>query len=1078
MDTVVRFSLRQKVFLNLMFVILMVAGAYALFDLPTERYPNVNLGKVIISTSFPGASPQEVEKLVTHEIEEALESVEEIEWIKATSFRERSLIQLKFLDDANYEALFDEVRFTILNRMQELPAGIDPPEINDIRINDFLPVIVVNLAGDQDNRAISLMAEELKIALLQIPGVQEVKTMGEFEREFHVYLDPVKLRSLGICFAEVAGALSLRNLSIPAGDFSNNSGEFVVKVDERFHTRKEVVSTIIRKDADGSFVRVADVISRAGKGYRDPLVISSVNGENAVALQVIKGWDGNALDIKAAVERKVENFAPVVRREGITLTLTQDSIVPIRDGLDTLTMNMLLGIFLVSFIVWYFMGLRNAALVTVGVPFSFLLSMLLINFTGNSLNEMTLFSLVLMTGIIVDDAIVVTENIYRHLQEGKPLQQAIVDGTAEVGLPVISATLTTVAAFLPMLIMTGSTGEFFALIPKAVSFAIVASLIECLLILPVHYFDFGQRAVCGTPEAHQSGPHGPRWKLLLAPATDTSGSVPVRSHRSEEEDNLLLKVLRSLTVRILDLTLRFRFSSIALVLLAFVAAALILGVSVTGRVPLIRIQFFPDDYTFYHVNVEGPSDTPVEQIDHFVKRIARFVMADGPGMARSAAAFAGFYTNEDYEWIYGNQYGSVMVTLPSKENQTFASPLTHLERMRERLNAAFAKDGLRLRIHAQKEGPPQGKAITVRVVGSDLSAIDGLADALLHFLRSSPEIAPYLIELDDDRGRPKRVFQLALRHERIHEYDLDSKQVAELAASVLDGRYQGRFRLADEEVDLKLYIDPSFMATPEDALTIPLVEHPSGPIRLGDLVRVRTYLEAGELNRYRGQRSITLQANIKPGAPTSTPAVVNAIRDYYETVRGRYPGATVTFGGEFEDTQRSYESLAYAFLIAVLIIYIILATQFQSYLQPLIILSAIVFALIGVVFGKLATQSLFTVNSFIAVIGVTGVVVNDALVLIDFINKRYRSGLSRREAIEEGVRVRLRPIVLTTLTTTLGLLPMALGIPSYSLVWGTMASTFVTGLAAATTLTVFIVPVLWDLLQQWQEQRDTRKGLA
>ncbi|MEJ2620482.1 MAG: efflux RND transporter permease subunit, partial [Candidatus Thiodiazotropha sp.] len=219
-----------------------------------------------------------------------------------------------------------------------------------------------------------------------------------------------------------------------------------------------------------------------------------------------------------------------------------------------------------------------------------------------------------------------------------------------------------------------------------------------------------------------------------------------------------------------------------------------------------------------------------------------------------------------------------------------------------------------------------------------------------------------------------------------------------------------------------------------------------------------------------GQRAISLKADIREGASTSTPAVVEAVRSFYETIRDEYPGATVTFGGEHEDTQRSFQSLAYAFIIAVLVMYVILATQFQSYLQPLIILSAIVFALIGVVFGKLITQSLLTVNSFIAVIGVAGVVVNDALVLIDFINKRYRSGMTRHEAITEGVQIRLRPILLTTLTTTLGLLPMAVGFPNYSLIWGTMASTFVTGLAAATALTLFIIPVLWDLLLGLQER--------
>jgi HAE1 family hydrophobic/amphiphilic exporter-1 len=217
-----------------------------------------------------------------------------------------------------------------------------------------------------------------------------------------------------------------------------------------------------------------------------------------------------------------------------------------------------------------------------------------------------------------------------------------------------------------------------------------------------------------------------------------------------------------------------------------------------------------------------------------------------------------------------------------------------------------------------------------------------------------------------------------------------------------------------------------------------------------------------------------LKADIREGAPTSTPAVVNAVRRHYDQVRDDYPGASLIFSGEHEDTQRSFESLGYAFIIAVLVMYVILATQFQSYLQPLIILSAIVFALIGVVFGKLVTQSLFTVNSFVAVIGVAGVVVNDALVLIDFINKRYRDGLSRREAIDAGVRLRLRPILLTTLTTTLGLLPMAVGFPSYSLIWGTMATTFVTGLATATLLTLFIIPVLWDLFHELRERLPMR----
>jgi HAE1 family hydrophobic/amphiphilic exporter-1 len=351
-----------------------------------------------------------------------------------------------------------------------------------------------------------------------------------------------------------------------------------------------------------------------------------------------------------------------------------------------------------------------------------------------------------------------------------------------------------------------------------------------------------------------------------------------------------------------------------------------------------------------------------------------------------------------------------------------------------------------------------------------VETVNELADELLMFMQNSSEIGPHLIDLKDDRGLPKRVFRMHVDKNRVAEHGLTNSQVSRLAASVLDGRYLGKFRHIDEEVDLKLRIDPLLFKDPINALYIPMIEDAEHPIYLADLVSVTTYNEPGEIKRYQGQRAISLKADILEGAPTSIPAIINRVRSHYNTIHDQYPGATVTFGGEHEDTQRSFESLAYAFMIAVLVMYVILATQFQSYLQPLIILSAVVFALIGVVFGKLVTQSLFTVNSFIAVIGVAGVVINDALVLIDFINKHYRGGLSRHEAIIAGVHIRLRPILLTTLTTTLGLFPMAIGFPSYSLVWGSMASTFVTGLATATALTLFIVPVLWDLLQGLQER--------
>jgi HAE1 family hydrophobic/amphiphilic exporter-1 len=1046
MRQVVAFSLKQRVFYNLMFVVLMVVGFITLFALPAERYPNFGFGEVIISTVYPGASPVEVESLVTRKIEEAVEQVDDVEWISATSFSGRSHIRLKFTDDSDYEALFNEVRFEVQNILGELPEGVDPPGLLNAKVQDWLPVLTIALAGDHDNRALALMADEIKIRLLKVPGVQQVEISGERTQEFHVYLDPAKLRLFGITFDQVAAALGSANRTIPAGKYTNQSGEFLVKMDERFRSLEQVQETVVRRDADGSLLRVKQLASRIGLDYRDPIVIASVNGEPSIGLKVIKSDDGNAMHIRDHVLAVVDEFRPSLATQGVELVLTQDSTVYIKDGLTTLGMNMLVGITLVSLILWYFMGVRNAGLVTIGIPFSFMITMLIMYLTGNSLNEITLFSFVLVTGIVVDDAIVVTENIYRHVQEGRPLRQAIIEGTSEVAMPVISATMTTVAAFLPMLIMTGYVGEFFALVPKAVTFAIVASLVECLLILPIHYADFGPR---------------PRQSVELM-----------------ERDNAFMRLARRFTDWLLRRTMRHRLLSVSTVLGLFLVALVVLGLSVSGKVPLIRIQFFPDDYKIYYVDLAGPSNVSIEEVDERVKRIAQTIMEDGPGMVSAASGFAGFYINEDYEPVYGNNYGSVMVTLPALEAQTFDDPLAHLERMRDKLAPLYETEGYRISIHPQNDGPPSGKDINVRVVGANTESVSKLAMTLLDFMGQEPSIGPHLIDLQDDRGEPKRVFRLQVNQRQVSEYGLDSGQVALLAASVLDGRYIGKYRHVDEEIDLKLAIDPGHLEAPEQGLYIPMVEDAQRPVYLADLVEVRAYSEAGEIKRYQGQRAISLKADIREGAPTSTPAVVNAVRRHYEQIRDDYAGATVTFGGEHEDTQRSFESLAYAFIIAVLVMYVLLATQFQSYLQPMIILSAIVFALIGVVFGKLVTQSLFTINSFIAVIGVAGVVVNDALVLIDFINKRYRNGMTRREAVFEGVHIRLRPILLTTLTTTLGLLPMAIGFPSYSLIWGTMASTFVTGLATATALTLFIIPVLWDLLQGLQERFGRREQPA
>ncbi|CAG1020421.1 partial Efflux pump membrane transporter BepE, partial [Methylococcales bacterium] len=445
MQAFVRFTLEQKIFFNLIFILLAVAGFYAMFALPTERYPDINMAIVNITTDYPGASATDVETLVTRKLEEAIENIENIEWISSSSQPERSYIRIKLIDDSNYDKLYNEIRLRILNAKSDLPIETEPPTMENVTMGVLLPVVQVNLGGEHDNRALSLMADQVKASLQRIEGVKKIVLAGEFMREFHIYLNPQRLRGLGVSFDEVAKALQDSNLSITAGNFNAQGKEYQIKVDEKFYDRSQVVNTIIRRDGDGGFVRLKDLITRADFDYRRPSIISSVNGKNAVSLHVIKTPEGNALSIKENVLRVLDQFKPLFDREQVEVSLTQDSSIKINDGLSTLGWNLAVGMVLVAGITWYFVGFRNAGLITIGIPFSFLITMLIMYVAGYSFNEITLFAFVLVSGIIVDDAIVVTDNIYRHIKEGRQTYQAIIEGTAEVAIPVISSAVTTIA---------------------------------------------------------------------------------------------------------------------------------------------------------------------------------------------------------------------------------------------------------------------------------------------------------------------------------------------------------------------------------------------------------------------------------------------------------------------------------------------------------------------------------------------------------------------------------------------------------------------------------------------------------
>ncbi len=1080
MKNLVKFTLKQTVFINVVFVILTVAGIYSLLDTPVENMPPVDIGKVFITTIYYGASADDVENLVTNEIEDALDGLENVEYIQSRSRRNASSVEVKFLDDTDYQEQYDELRYRILNIRGKLPQGVDDPIFTYIDTKVWIPVIVVNLMGDLSNRTLKLLADELKSNLIRIDGVQAVTLSGEYEKEFHVTVDPGRLRDLGVTFSQVATAIRSRNTRIPTGRFGKGDHNLLMDTGETLSSQKEVLDIVVRRDGDGNFIHVRDLVVGAGIRHRDPDTIQSVNGKSTIKLLVQKEDQANAVTIVKKAKAMARQFEKSHHRDGLSTVMTFDSTIEIDDSVRTLGGNMILGMAFVVVILWLSLGFRNAMLTAIGIPFSFLVTLIIVRYTGQSINTISLFSFVLVSGIIVDDAIIIVENIYRHLEMGKRRQDAVVEGVAEVLLPVVSSALTTILAFIPMLIMTGSTGDFFSVIPKAVSFALVASLLEALFILPVHVLDWGPRA---------GGISGDRKKL----PPDQGKENDSRQRRFKGISASLFGFMWGRYQGLLTFLLNHKGVSILGINGVFILALAMMLLSVTGMVPLIKVKFFQDSYLRYHVTFRMPPGTSVEGTDRVSRDLSRYILSFGPGETGSVSATSGMLETKDYERHRAQHYGQIVVELPPQEARNFAGVPdngvdAYLDVVRDRLNAFMDEQhrswGVRpvMDLFGENTGPPTGKAVNIRISGDAIEDALRVSDRMLSFLHTDAALAD-LVNLDDDRADLQTVYRQVVDGKKALEYGLGMDMATALIAGCLNGMNVGSFRTGGEEVDLLVRLarrgDPENkrgvgLDTPLDIMAVPIIEHSATPIYIGDIARVFPVLEPDVRNRYKGKPTLTITADIRDGSNLSPSRVKLLCSRFFEGITMDHPGVTLHYGGEFESTSRAYTSLMFAFLIAVMAIYLVLSSQFNDYFQPLIILTAIGFAFIGVVFGMFFTRSVFTIGSFMAVVGLSGVAVNDSLILIDFMNKQRQRGLVVREAVISACSARMRPVLITTATTMMGMLPMAVGIPRKSVTWAPMATAFATGLVSATLLALLIIPVEYELMEnikQWWNRR-------
>ena len=814
MKSFVRFTLTQTVFINVVFVILSVAGVFSLLKTPVENMPPVEMGKVFIVTVYYGASAEDVENLVTNEIEEALDGLENVEYIQSFSRRNSSSIEVKFLDDTDYETQYDELRFRVLNIQKQLPQGADDPTFIYVDTKMWIPVIVVNLMGDLSNRTLTLLGEELKSNLIKIDGVQEVTLSGEYDKEFHITLDPSKLRDLGVSFSEAAEAIRSFNTKIPTGRFRKGNRTIMLDTGHVLDTQREVLDVVVRRDGDGNFIHIRDLVITSGVRHRDPDTINSVNAQSTLKLLVQKEDRANAVSIAERVKTMAKAFEAAHQKDALSIVMTYDSTIEINDSVKTLGGNMLLGMAFVVVILWITLGFRNAMLTAMGIPFSFLVTLIIVKFSGQSINTISLFSFVLVSGIIVDDAIIIVENIYRHLEMGKSRTNAVVDGVSEVMLPVVSSALTTILAFVPMLIMTGTTGDFFSVIPKAVSFALFASLMEALFILPVHVLDWGPKADGIGTAAHgkkDPGQGDKEDRMAHGKTGDQEAVETLKSGKRTFSQGVFSLMWRGYRMLLTALLNHKIISLLGISAIFFVALAMMI-LSVTGIVPLIKVKFFQDSYLRYHVAFQMPPGTSVEGTDRVVRDLSAYLLTFGATEVGSVNGTAGMMETKDYVRHRSQHYGQVVVELPPLDTQKLSGVKNndvnaYLDIVREKL-LAFAKHrekewgGVpKLDVFGENTGPPVGKAVNIRVSADAIEAAQGVADRMLAHLKTD-EAFTDLVNLDDNRADLQTVVHHGVNQKKVLEYGLDSQAATALIAGTLNGMPVGSFRTEGEEIPL------------------------------------------------------------------------------------------------------------------------------------------------------------------------------------------------------------------------------------------------------------------------------------
>ncbi len=1038
-----KMSVNNPVLANLLMIIIIAFGVYAWINLPRELTPEIALQTATVTTLYPGASPEEVEKLVTAPIEDAIEeNVNKINLLLSNSSEGRSIITVDFeeMGDREFDKELENLR-TAVEQVNELPEEIlEDPQVLELDVSSGFPMLTVVVGGDISESQMRDIAENLKDEILDIKNIAAVRIAGLREREIWVEVNPDRLKAYQLPIAAVITALGASNLNLPAGTMEFGNTEFMVRTMGEFVSPDTIGETIIAVQPTGTPLRLSD-IATVSDTYEEARTLSRTNGKPSISLSVQKKSEGNTIALVAQLRELVEKRKSDLP-EDAELTAVNDYSVILKERLGILETNAIFGLVLVVLMLLLFIGWRNAVFAALGIPVAFMATFWFMSIAGYSLSGVSLFGLILVVGIVVDDAIVVIENIYRHTETGESPKVAAIRGAQEVGWPVLAASLTTICAFGPLMFMSGTAGQFMRVVPIMAILVLIASLFEVFVILPAHVSEWGRTKI----QTGRSRLEGVRTRSRDA------FTIGVRITGFFAWFATFFDFIRNRYVRILKTTIRHRY--------AFVGSVLWIGLfACVGAFFILDKELFPgEDFPQFFVQAEMPPSYGIQETSEIVTQIEVAAKTLPSTEVAAIVSNIGIHTYNAgivQGVTYGSNFGEIIVELTPKQERT---------RGVDEIIAALRKEtatisGIEeLNFVTQEGGPPQGRDVEVKVKGPRFNQLTALADVLKEELHQIDGV----YEIQDDFRIGKSELRIYLKPEKAHQYGLTTFQIAQTVRTAIEGAKATTYREADEAIDVVVKYEEDTLQNLVELNNL-LIATPTGAIvPLKDVAEIIEEKGYSDIRRFDGERAITVYASVD--REKTTPFKVNqALMTAFADIESLYPGYQLDFRGVFDEIIESFSELWKLFFVGLLLIYVVLGAQFKSFIQPIIIMFAVPFGMIGAMVGLLLSNATLSMVAMFGIVALSGIVVNDSIVLIDFINKYRENGHNKWYAILKGGSVRLRPIILTSLTTIIGLIPMAVGLGGKSPIWMPMAYTIIFGLALATTMTLFVMPALYAI---------------